>query len=197
MLSHGDTPVYQNVKEQRWLTFIVKINYFHIEIKVMNVRNTSYHDDTLMCQTLYDYAKDKRSCGPNQQLCHKPWKFEVKGQYRIRIMNVRDSSSHDDTSHVPNMVSRRQTKKMYKPDTNLQTDGQNDSFIHPRLRSRGVQKSPMQFSLVCENMVWSWTQRILIFSGRKAAIWGKQSLLRSIDIAEQDPGGSRMAQTML
>ena len=48
------------------LTFIVKINYFHIEIKVMNVRNTSYHDDTLMCQTLYDYAKDKRSCGPNQ-----------------------------------------------------------------------------------------------------------------------------------
>ena len=25
---------------------------------------------------------------------------------------------------------------MYKPDTNLQTDGQSDSFIHPRLRSR-------------------------------------------------------------
>ena len=38
--------------------------------------------------------KDKRSCGPNTKPCHKPYKFdlEVKGQRRIGIMNVCDTS---------------------------------------------------------------------------------------------------------
>ena len=61
---------YVYVKEQRHfarLKFKVKIYNFDIEVKVqghtdfMNVCDTSYHGDTLMCQTKYDYVKGEIS----------------------------------------------------------------------------------------------------------------------------------------
>ena len=60
---------YAYVKEQRHfarLKFMVKIN-FDIEVKgqghteFMNVRDSSYHDDTLTCETKYDYVKGQKS----------------------------------------------------------------------------------------------------------------------------------------
>ena len=89
----------------------------------MNVCDTSYHNDTLTSKTKYDYVKGQKSLGLNTKPCHKPYnltlmvcqwltelqvghedmtkayKFdlEVKGQHRIGIMNVRDTSSYGDT----------------------------------------------------------------------------------------------------
>ena len=64
----------------------------------MNIRDTSYHGDTLTCQTKYDYIKGQKSLILNTMQCHKPLKFdlEVKVQGCIRIMNVLDTSSHGD-----------------------------------------------------------------------------------------------------
>ena len=74
MLSHGDTPICQNMVClcQRAKTFCQ--NQIHgeniiliIEVKgqgqteFMNVRNTSYHGDTLSFQTKYDYVKGQKS----------------------------------------------------------------------------------------------------------------------------------------
>ena len=71
---------------------------FDIEVKVINVRDTLYHGDTLTCQTKYDYVKGQKSLVLNTKQCHKPYKFnlEVKVQGCFRIMNVLDTSSHGD-----------------------------------------------------------------------------------------------------
>ena len=63
----------------------------------MIVSNTSYYGDTLTCLTYYDYVKKQKSCDRNTESYHKPYKFdfEVKDQ-RIRIMNVRNTSSRGD-----------------------------------------------------------------------------------------------------
>ena len=42
-------------------------------------------------------SKDKITCGQNTKSCYKPYKFEVKGQCRTRIIYVRDTLSHGDT----------------------------------------------------------------------------------------------------
>ena len=68
------------------------------EVKVINVRDTLYHGDTLTCQTKYDYVKGQKSLVLNTKPFHKPYKIdlEVKVQGCIRIMNVLDTSSHGD-----------------------------------------------------------------------------------------------------
>ena len=44
--------------------------------------------------------------------------LEIKGQHRIWIMDVHDTTSYGDTPHVPNMVSLCKTKKKcYRPDS--------------------------------------------------------------------------------
>ena len=60
---------------------------------------TSSYGDTPMCQILYANVKANRSYGSDTKTCQNPYKFdlEVKGQRRIGIMNVRDTSFHGDT----------------------------------------------------------------------------------------------------
>ena len=67
----------------------------------MNVRDTSYHYDTLSCQT-YDYLKGQKSGDLNTKPCHKPYKFDFKINVQdcIRIMNVIDISSHGERPMV-------------------------------------------------------------------------------------------------
>ena len=107
MLSHGDTPICQNFVClcQRAKTFCQTqihgeniILILRSKVKVINVRDTLYHGDTLTCQTKYDYVKGQKSLVLNTKQCHKPYKFdlEVKVQGFIRIMNVLDTSSHGD-----------------------------------------------------------------------------------------------------
>ena len=72
MLSHGDTPICQNLvclyqrAKTSCQTQMPQYN-FDIEVKgqghteFMNVRNTSYHGDTLMCQAKNDYVKGQKS----------------------------------------------------------------------------------------------------------------------------------------
>ena len=59
----------------------------------MNVRNSLYHGDTLSMTT----SRTKKPWHEPKP-CHKSYKFdlEVKGQHRIRIMNVLDTFSHGD-----------------------------------------------------------------------------------------------------
>ena len=74
MLSHGDTPICQNLeclcqraKTSCQTQIHVKMYNLDIEAKgqvhteFMNVRDTSYHGDTLTCQTKYDYVKGKET----------------------------------------------------------------------------------------------------------------------------------------
>ena len=107
MLSHGDTPICQNFEClcQRAKTFCQTqihgeniILILRSKVKVINVRDTLYHGDTLTCQTKYDCVKEQKSLVLNTKQCHKPYKFdlEVKVQGCIRIMNVLDTSSHGD-----------------------------------------------------------------------------------------------------
>ena len=58
-------------------------------------------------------AKANRSFRSVMKTNQKPYKFdlEVKGQCRIRIMNVLDTSSNGDIAHVPNMVCQCQSKQ--------------------------------------------------------------------------------------
>ena len=94
---------YAYVKEQRHLARLksmVKIFFMlRSKVKVINVLDTLYHGDTLTCQTKYDYVKGQKSLVLNTKQCHKPYKFdlEVKGEHRIRVINVLDLSSHGDT----------------------------------------------------------------------------------------------------
>ena len=64
------------------------------QTQVMNVFDILSHGDALMCQIWYDYVKGQKSCALNTKPCQKPYKFdpEVKGQFRIGIMNVRNTS---------------------------------------------------------------------------------------------------------
>ena len=64
------------------------------QTQVMNVFDILSHGDTLMCQIWYDYVKGQKSCALNTKPCQKPYKLdpEVKGQFRIGIMNVRNTS---------------------------------------------------------------------------------------------------------
>ena len=59
------------------------------KVKVINVRDTLYHGDTLTCQTKYDYVKGQKSLVLNTKQCHKPYKFDpevkVQGCIRSRI----------------------------------------------------------------------------------------------------------------
>ena len=107
MLSHSDTPICQNLVClcQRAKTFCQTqihgeniILILRSKVKVINVRDTLYHGDTLTCQTKYDYVKGQKSLVLNTKQCHKPYKFdlEVKVQGCFRIMNVLDTSSHGD-----------------------------------------------------------------------------------------------------
>ena len=90
---------YAYVKEQihfarlnsRW-----KYNDFDIEVEGQG--HTELMNDTLTCQTMYDYVKGQKHWGLNTKPCHKHNKFdlEVKVQRRIRIMNVLDTLSHGD-----------------------------------------------------------------------------------------------------
>ena len=73
MLSHGDTSIYQNLvclcqgadilpdsNPWRKYNFDIKVKgQGHTEFK--NVHDTSYHCDTLKCQTKYDYVKGQKS----------------------------------------------------------------------------------------------------------------------------------------
>ena len=108
MLSHGDTvicpklmPISKSKYDLARLKFMVNIEVNgqgHTD--VMNVRMyTSYHGKTLTCQKQYDYVKEQKRCGLTPKPCHKPYKFdlEVKGQRRMRNMNLRDKPSHCDT----------------------------------------------------------------------------------------------------
>ena len=108
-------------------------------IGIMNVRNTSSHDDKRVCQIWEANVKSKMFL-PATKICQKPCKFdlEVKGQRCIGITNIHIVSWY---FYVPIMVSQSQTKKNYGPDTNLhrqtdrQTDRQSDSYIYPPPRT--------------------------------------------------------------
>ena len=68
-------------------------------------------------------SKQKKSYGPDTKTCQKPYKFDL--EVRIWIMNVRDTSSHGDNTHVPTLVSQCQTiKKLWAGHESAQTDGQ-------------------------------------------------------------------------
>ena len=95
------------------------------QTEFMNVRDTSYHGDTLTCQTKYDFVKGQKSWGLNTKPCHKPYKFdlEVKGQCRIRIMNVLDTSSHGDRAMCQiwyaNVKANRSHRSAWEHDKSL------------------------------------------------------------------------------
>ena len=60
------------------LKFRLKLYNFNIKVKgqghteVMNVSDTSYKGDTLMCQTMYDYVKGKRNVPRTQSHIMNP-----------------------------------------------------------------------------------------------------------------------------
>ena len=85
----------------------------------INVRDTSYHGDTLTCQTKYEFAKGQKRWDLNTKPCHKPYKFylEVKVQDRIMIMNVLDTSSHGDRPMCQIWHAKVNPKISYGPDT--------------------------------------------------------------------------------
>ena len=84
----------------------------------MNIRDTSYHGDTLTCQTKYDYVKGEKNWGLKTKPCHKPYKFnlQVKGQCRIRIMNVLNTSSHGDRPMCQIWYANATANRSYKSD---------------------------------------------------------------------------------
>ena len=68
MLSHGDTPICQNVVCQCQRAKTPCQTQIHGENKililmsnVMNVCDTSCHGDTLACQTKYEYVKGQKT----------------------------------------------------------------------------------------------------------------------------------------
>ena len=68
-----------------------------------------------MCQIWYANVKDNGSKRSDMKTFKKAYRFdlEVKGQHRIRIMNVRNTSSYCDTP----MCKTMSIKKSYGPDT--------------------------------------------------------------------------------
>ena len=66
----------------------------------MNIPDTSSHGDTPMCQIcLANVKPKKKGYEPDSLTCQNPYEFdpEVKVKGHILIMNVRDTSCHDDT----------------------------------------------------------------------------------------------------
>ena len=53
------------------------------KVKVINVRDTLYHGDTLTCQTKYDYVKRQKSLVLNTKQCHKPYKFDLEVKFNV------------------------------------------------------------------------------------------------------------------
>ena len=72
----------------------------------------------LTCQTKYDYVKGEKSWGLNTKPCHKPYKLnlQVKGQCRIRIMNVLNTSSHGDRPMCQIWYANATANRSYKSD---------------------------------------------------------------------------------
>ena len=74
------------------------------------------------CQTWYSLTlmtvKGQKRWGLNTIACHKPYKFDlvVKGQGRIRIMNVLDISSHDDWPMCQIWYADVKTNRSYRSD---------------------------------------------------------------------------------
>ena len=66
----------------------------------MNVLDKFSHGDRPMCQKWYVNVKANRSLKVGHEDITKTYKFnlEVKGQHRIGVMNVRNTSSYEDTS---------------------------------------------------------------------------------------------------
>ena len=71
-----------------------------------------------MCQTKYDFVKGQKSWGLNTKPCHKLYKIdhEVKGQRRIRIMNVLDTSSHGDRPMCQVWYANVKANRSYRSD---------------------------------------------------------------------------------
>ena len=63
-------------------------------------------------------SKDKKVKGLNTKPCHKPYKFdlEVKGQGRIRVKNVLDTSSHGDRPMCQMWYCNVKANKSYRSD---------------------------------------------------------------------------------
>ena len=72
-----------------------------------------------MCQIWYANVKANRIYGLDKKTQLKPIKFdlEVKGQGRIGIMNVRDTSSHGDRPMCKNRYANVKANRIYGPDT--------------------------------------------------------------------------------
>ena len=91
-------------------------------------------------------CENKKSYGPDTKTCQKPYKFdlEVKVQGPIWIMNVRDTSSHGDNTHVPTLVSQCQTiKKLWAGHESAQTDGQTDGQLQHLTLNQDVYRYPL------------------------------------------------------
>ena len=58
-------------------------------------------------------SKDKKNCGRNTE--HKPYIFflKCKGQRRIGIMNVRDTSSHVPSANYGKQMSNQQKRTLW------------------------------------------------------------------------------------
>ena len=71
--------------------------------------------DQCVCQIWYASVKSKISYGPDKKTCQKPYRFDldVKGQHRIGIMNVRDTSSHSDTPMYQIWYANVKPRKSY------------------------------------------------------------------------------------
>ena len=74
-----------------------------------------------MCQIWLANVKEEKSYGPDKKTRKKPFKFdlEVKGQRRICIINVRDTSSHGDRPICQIWQTNVKGKKSCGPETNL------------------------------------------------------------------------------
>ena len=100
---------------------------------------TSHHVDTLTCRTKFDYVKGQTRWVLNTKSWHKPYKFdvEVKGQGRIRIMNVLDTSSYGDRSMCQIWYANIKANRSYRSDmrkwqaykNELEVEGQHRIWI--------------------------------------------------------------------
>ena len=87
-----------------WTRTHVKISLNLTEVKgqrrirIMGVRNTSFHGDTSMYRFWQPNVKFKKKLWTDTKTFQKSSKFdfEVKGQRHIGITNVRQTSSYDN-----------------------------------------------------------------------------------------------------
>ena len=95
-------------------------------------------------------VKPKKDYGPDMKTCQKPYKFdgEVKGQRPIGIMNVHNTSSHDDTPMCQICLAYVKPKTGWTGHESAKTDGrtdrQSDSYIPPwTLFMGGIKKTSL------------------------------------------------------